>query len=161
MRRRINFLISAPVFQVAAPLHAQPVRFRCSSGAGYGIAFGADSGTWGGTHDFNGVLPQQLGLNCIEYFRVCVSGLPMTANLDATAPEEVSPATHAQTLSIFRGATWLISNHLPTAVDATAPTRWSLFQTAGAGAGASAPRVPQPARPTPTATMVSSAWSRM
>ena len=161
MRRRINFLISAPAVQVAEPLHPQPVRFRCVSDGAYGIAFGAESGTYGGTHDFDGILPQQVGLNCIDYLRMFTARQAVNTNLYATASGDLGITTHARTLSIYSGSTWLISTHRPSAVEATFPTLWSLFQTAADGWQASTPRAGLPARYTPTATMVRSTWSRM
>ena len=161
MRRRINFLISTPAFQVAAPLHAQAIRLPCTGTGGYAIAFGEGTGSFGGTHDFDGVLPQHVGLNCIQYFQVLSSGQPVNTNLGDTGADEASLTRHARTLSCYRGATWFISAHRPSTVEATVPTIWSLFQTAGDGWRAATPRPGHTGRRAPTATMASSTWPRM
>jgi hypothetical protein len=131
MRRRISALLIAATFQVAAPLHAQSVHFKFTDAGAGANAFGVYIGTYGGTRDFGGVLPQHVGLNCIDYFHEVMFGQEWDANISNLGTGDVSLTRHAGSLDLYREAAWLISNYNASNVQATQATLWNLFQTPG------------------------------
>jgi PEP-CTERM motif len=131
MRRRISLLIVAAAFQLAAPLQAQAVHFKFTDVGAGANAFGVYFGTYGGTRDFGGLFPQQVGLNCVDFFHEVVVGQEWDANISSLGAGDVSLTRHAGSLDQYRQAAWLIANYNTTNVQATQATIWNLFQNPG------------------------------
>ncbi|MEO8623665.1 MAG: PEP-CTERM sorting domain-containing protein [bacterium] len=131
MRRRISLLILAATVQLAAPLQAQAVHFKFTDVGSGANAFGVYFGTYGGTRDFGGALPQNVGLNCVDFFHEVFVNQEWDANISNLGAGDVSLTRHAGSLDLYRQAAWLISNYNTTNVQATQATLWNLFLNPG------------------------------